>query len=100
MKSLKITINNSDIINLNCFYSNVILQRTENFYYLLLFGGDELKNRFRWKTIILREGDKINIKVVNLDIGTAPNKKESVDIHSIKTEFEDLKLELKNKGVI
>jgi len=100
MKSLKITINNSDIITLSCFYSNVIFQKTENCYYLLIFGGDELKNKLRWKTKILKKGDEINIKVVNINTGTVPDKIESADISRLKKEYQDLKLELKNKGLI
>lgn len=100
MKGFQIIINNDDIINLRSFYSNVILNKIDNSYYLLMYGGDKGKNTFNWETRVLREGDRINIKVLNLDIGTVPNKTESADIYSIKKEYEDLKLELKNKGLI
>ncbi|MFZ4263761.1 hypothetical protein ACFRAE_17120 [Sphingobacterium sp. HJSM2_6] len=100
MKGFQIIINNNEVINMHCFYSNVIIQQSKSSYFLLLYGGDELKNIFKWNTKILKKGDKISVKVVNLNLGTPPDKTESADISNLKNEYEQLKLELKNKGLI
>ncbi|GEM_PF-1465164 len=100
MKGFKITINNHTTINLNSFFSNVILIKIDSNYHLLMYGGDQKKNRFEWEKKILKEGDIIKIKVLNLDSGTSPSFTVSEDLTSIKEGYEYLKTELEDKGII
>ena len=100
MKGFQISINNEVIINLNSFFSNIILKKIDDSYLLLMYGGDDKKNRFDWERKILKEGDLINFKVLNLDFSTLPKTIVSENINDIKEAYEYLKLELENKGLI
>lgn len=99
MIGFQITINDTTEIKIGSHSSNVLLMNINDNYILLQYGDDD-KNLLQWAKYELKKGDKINIKVKNLNSISLPYKIEPKNIFNIREDYLNLKTELEKKGLL
>jgi len=100
MIGFEITINNSFPISIASRTVQLFFTVNDQNVVILSSGIDEQECRLKWKKQILGKGDKINIKIKNLDMITPPVTIEKANLENIKERYFSLKTELEIKGLI
>ncbi|MGX5689262.1 S1 domain-containing protein [Arcticibacter tournemirensis] len=100
MIGFEVKINNDTPIKIASQSSQLFITVTESNVLLLISGTDFSWNRLKWPDHILKAGDKVNIKVKDIQCIDEPSEIEERDIDYIKERYLGLKAELENKGLI
>ncbi|KAA8485065.1 hypothetical protein BDE36_2221 [Arcticibacter tournemirensis] len=100
MIGFEVKINNDIPIKIASQSSQLFLTVIESNVLLLISGTDLSGNRVKWPNQILKSGDKVNIKVKDIQCIDEPSEIKEQNIDYIKERYLDLKAELENKGLI
>lgn len=100
MIGFEITINNNFPVSIASRSVQLFLAVNGQNVVILLSGINEQERRLKWAKQILEKGDKINIKVKDLDTITPPVTIEQENLENIKERYLSLKTELEIKGLI
>ncbi|WFB64869.1 hypothetical protein PZ892_06580 [Sphingobacterium sp. WM] len=100
MIGFEITINNNRPIAIASDSSQLFLTTDQKNIYLFSSGIDRNENRLKWADLKLNKGDRLTIKVKELDMITPPLSIEKEDINYLKETYYRLKAKLEKKGLI
>lgn len=100
MIGFEITINNNGPIAIASDSSQLFLTTDQKNIYLFSSGIDRNENRLKWADLKLNKGDRLTIKVKELDMITPPLSIEKEDIKHLKETYYRLKAKLEKKGII
>lgn len=100
MTGFEITLNNNSPVFIAGRSVQLFLAVNGQNIVILPSGIDEQECRLKWEKQILEKGDKISIKVKDLDMITAPATIEKENIENIKERYFSLKTELETKGLL
>ncbi|EEI90515.1 hypothetical protein HMPREF0765_3831 [Sphingobacterium spiritivorum ATCC 33300] len=100
MIGFEVKINNNPPIKIASRSSHLFLSTFQNNVLLLMRGIDDNKNTIVWPNQVLKIGDKINVKVKDLDSIEQSFDVKLQDINEIKKRYLSLKLELEKRGLI
>ena len=100
MIGFEVKINNNPPIKIASRSSHLFLSKFQNNVLMLMRGIDDNKNTIVWPNQVLKIGDKINVKVKDLDSIEQSFDVKLQDINEIKKRYLSLKLELEKRGLI
>lgn len=100
MIGFEVRINDDIPIKIASESSQLFITVIESNVFMLISGTDLSWNRLKWSDQVLKAGDKINIKVKDIQLIDEPSEIKEQDIDYIKERYLDLKAELENKGLI
>jgi hypothetical protein len=100
MIGFQVTINNRVFINTASRSNHLFFFEKQGEITLLNTGIDDDERNLVHPSYLLRKGDVIKVKIMDLNSTLETRTSKSVDIHYIKKRYEYLKEELTKEGLI
>jgi hypothetical protein len=100
MIGFEIKVNNEVPLKIVSNNSQLFITVIENNVFMLMSGTDFSYNLLKWPNKKLKIGDKVNVKVKDIQLATKPFEIREEDISYIKERYFRFKAELEHRGLI
>jgi len=91
MIGFEVMINDTHLMSVAAESSRLFISNIQDTFILMPGGIDDQDNSLRWPHHVLKVGDKINIKVKDLEVINEPNEIVQNDTENIRERYNRLK---------
>ena len=100
MYGFEIRVNSDPSINIAARCCQLMLTIIDDNILIIMNGIDGKDRQLGWPRLNLKLGDKITVKVKEAELIDQPSKIDNINIEKITEEYQYLKEQLENKGLI